>query len=111
MFDYKTQTWSFYFQDVEVSKIQEDWTDGRYDEYDLADLANVMGGMMALKAHQSRVLSGRSSAEVILEDLYIGGGFDVLIQEMVEQSRVDGTVVPRLRMVCSIETQWPDVGF
>ena len=89
VFDYKTQTWSSYFQDVEVSKIQEDWTDGRYDEYDLADLAYVMGGMMALKAHQSRVLSGRSSAEVILEDLNIGGGFDVLIQEMVEQSRVD----------------------
>ena len=42
-FDFKTQSWSSYYQDVEVSKIQEDWDDGNLSVDDLKDLATVMG--------------------------------------------------------------------
>lgn len=89
MFDYKTQTWSSHFQDVEVDKVQQKWTDGMYDIHDIQDLANVMGGLMAQVARQSESLSGRSSHLVILEDIQLGGGRGVLFEEMMHVSQQD----------------------
>lgn len=89
VFDYKTQTWSSHFQDVEVDKVQQKWTDGMYDIHDIQDLANVMGGLMAQVARQSESLSGRSSHLVILEDIQLGGGRGVLFEEMMHVSQQD----------------------
>lgn len=89
LFDYKTQTWSSYFQDVEVDKIQEKWTEGTYDIRDIQDLADVMGGLMAQMTRQSNTLSGRSSHVVILEDIQLGGGRDVLFEEIMGASQKD----------------------
>ena len=91
-FDFKTQSWSSYYQDVEVSKIQEDWDDGSLSVDDLKDLATVMGAHHASVWKGTQTLSGESAGAVILEDIALGGGFDVLNTEMMSISEVDFVV-------------------
>ena len=91
-FDFKTQSWSSYYQDVEVSKIQEDWDDGNLSVDDLKDLAAVMGAHHASVWRGTQTLSGESAGAVILEDIALGGGFDVLNTEMMSISASDFVV-------------------
>lgn len=91
-FDFKTQSWSSYYQDVEVSKIQEDWSDGTLETNDLVDFAHVMGHHHATVWNEARTLSGKSTRTVILEDIQIGGGFEVFRHELSTVSEEDFAV-------------------
>ena len=92
-FDFKTQSWTSYYQDVEVSKIQEDWNDGTLNVVDLTDLASVMGSHHALVWRSTNTLQGRNSGLVIQEDIGLGGGFEVFTSEMLSVSDDDYQVL------------------
>ena len=91
-FDFKTQSWSSYYQDVEVPKIQEDWADGKIAAADLIDLALVMGAHHASVWNDASTLGGRSTRLVVLEDIQLGGGFEAFTREMLTVSEEDFAV-------------------
>ena len=91
-FDFKTQSWSSYYQDIEVSKIKEDWDDGDLSVEDLIDLAVVMGAHHAFVWRDTQTWSGESVRNVILEDITLGGGFDRLSAELIGVSKADVVV-------------------
>lgn len=89
IFSYKTQTWTSYFQDIEVHKIQDDWNDGKYAEQDLIDVAIIMGALNAQIATRSRTLNGQNVHQVIIEDIELGGGESIFFEEMVESALIE----------------------
>ena len=78
-FDFKIQSWSSYYQDIEVPKIQEDWNDGNIDVQDLCDLAAVMGAHHAGVWNQAQTVNGQNTRDVVLEDIALGGGFEAFV--------------------------------
>ena len=48
-----------------------------------------MGWLIGRAHHQSTALNGRASHEVVLEDIVLGGGWDVLEAEMKSHSELD----------------------
>lgn len=91
-FDFKTQSWSSYYQDVEIPKIQEDWDDGKLDADDLIDLGLVMGAHHASVWNGAPTLSGSNTGRVVLEDIQLGGGFEAFTREMLTVTEEDFAV-------------------
>ena len=91
-FDFKTQSWSSYYQDVEVPKIQEDWEEEKIDTDDLIDLAFVMGAHHASVWNGAPTFSGLVARVVVLEDIQQGGGFEAFTREMLTISEEDFAV-------------------
>ncbi len=112
-YSFKTQSWSSYFQDVEFEKVREDWLNGEIDAIDVQDLAMVMGAHHAFIWGRATVFDGRSVQAVVNEDIQMGGGFDILREELVEMSAVDVTVQSQdfVWFVDVLERRGPLLGF
>ena len=75
-----------------MSKVQEDWSEGKEDLDDLSDLAAVMGAHHAGVWNQALTLNGQNTRDVVLEDIALGGGFDVFRRELITVSEMDFAV-------------------
>ena len=75
-----------------MSKIQEDWSEGTVDLEDLSDLAAIMGAHHAAVWNQALTLNGQNTRDVVLEDIELGGGFDLFRRELITASEMDFAV-------------------
>jgi len=78
-----------WFQDVERSKVIEEWMDGDLDETDLADLGADLGGVLARSHLRGGVVDGRDSGKAIRDDIQEGGGPDALVEELLRDTGTD----------------------
>ncbi len=86
---WKTISWTSYFQDVDHTKITEQWEEGDIDASDLADLARDLARVLGASHARTRTLSGRSARAVIEADLDAGGGLDALEEEVWSVAQAD----------------------
>ena len=86
---FKSVSWQSSTQDIDLDKIAEGWHEGDYALQEMTGLAMGMGWLIGRAHHQSTALNGRASHEVVLEDIMLGGGWDVLEAEMKSHSELD----------------------
>ena len=70
-------------QDIELHKTQDDWNDGDLSEEDMVMTSKVMGSAMGNALRQATDLSGNNAAEIVVEDIWLGGGEEMLKTELL----------------------------
>lgn len=72
---FKTQKVTSYMQDIDVSKLQEDFQEGDYQIADLQKLSQVLGMKIGAQCHHSQTQNGSSCNTVVLADIEKAGGW------------------------------------
>jgi len=78
-----------WFQDIERSKVIEEWMEDDLSPADIADLAADLGGVLARAHMRGGVVDGRDSGIAIRDDLLAGGGVDALRTELLRDTAAE----------------------
>lgn len=86
---WKAVSWTSWFQDVDHTKVAEDWVDDKLALEDLLRLSEDLGRVLAASHARAPTRDGMTGRSVILDDLDGGGGALVLEDELVAHARTD----------------------
>jgi len=86
---FKAVSWTSYFQDVDHTKLAEDWEEDKLDLDDILALAHDLGRVLGASHARARTRDGIVGRAVIEADLHAGGGPAVLEAEVRQRVRHD----------------------
>jgi hypothetical protein len=87
--DFKSLSWTSWFQDVDHLKVGVAWAEGELSAVDIAELGEDLGRTLGGAHARAGTASGGDAGAVIRADLEAGGGEVELAAEVLRDARID----------------------
>lgn len=87
--DFKSLSWTAWFQDVDHLKVGRDWAEGELSAADIVELGEDLGRVLGGSHARAGTASEGDAGAVIADDLRAGGGGEVLVAEVLRDARTD----------------------